>query len=190
MRGHFYDVLDSEHYAETLLKICDGCLGSDAEGVQLCFRRFFSKIRGFIVKKADYTFLIQISVHHWPLLSPIFRAAYESRVEKTGHILKHSTNRSNLLILHKTGSAGQPGCLSLIETGDNPREQVLENTAGEVGLPISTFPRERNTEFHYAFKEGKDAQGNLTASCKRDWFLLYKETELGRKIVPVRPPKF
>ncbi|GFV60968.1 hypothetical protein TNCV_997011 [Trichonephila clavipes] len=52
--------------------------------------------------------------------------------------------------------------------------------------------RERNTEFHYAFKEGKDAQGNLTASCKRliSWFLLYKETELGRKIVPVRPPKF
>ncbi|GFV65248.1 hypothetical protein TNCV_4572481 [Trichonephila clavipes] len=53
-------------------------------------------------------------------------------------------------------------------------------------------PRERNTEFHYAFKEGKDAQGNFTASCKRliSWFLLYKETELGRKIVPVRPPKF
>ncbi|GFW55973.1 uncharacterized protein TNCV_373791 [Trichonephila clavipes] len=52
--------------------------------------------------------------------------------------------------------------------------------------------RERNTEFHYAFKEGKDAQGNLTASCKRlmSWFLLYKETELGRKIVPVLPPKF
>ncbi|GFV13349.1 hypothetical protein TNCV_3961291, partial [Trichonephila clavipes] len=50
---------------------------------------------------------------------------------------------------------------------------------------------ERNTEFHYAFKEGKDAQGNLTASCKRliSWFLLYKETELGRKIVPVRPAK-
>ncbi|GFU56635.1 uncharacterized protein TNCV_3930321 [Trichonephila clavipes] len=38
----------------------------------------------------------------------------------------------------------------------------------------------------------KIAQGNLTASCKRliSWFLLYKGTELGRKIVPVRPPKF
>ncbi|GFU97698.1 transposon Ty3-I Gag-Pol polyprotein [Trichonephila clavipes] len=47
--------------------------------------------------------------------------------------------------------------------------------------------RERNTEFHYAFKEDC-----LTASCKRliSWFLLYKGTELGRKIVPVRPPKF
>ncbi|GFW02181.1 hypothetical protein TNCV_4144471 [Trichonephila clavipes] len=38
----------------------------------------------------------------------------------------------------------------------------------------------------------KIAQGNLTASCKRliSWFLLYKGTELGHKIVPVRPPKF
>ncbi|GFV25371.1 hypothetical protein TNCV_1146421 [Trichonephila clavipes] len=38
----------------------------------------------------------------------------------------------------------------------------------------------------------KIAQGNLTASCKRliSWFLLYKGTEMGRKIVPVRPPKF
>ncbi|GFX25759.1 phosphatase and actin regulator 2 [Trichonephila clavipes] len=38
----------------------------------------------------------------------------------------------------------------------------------------------------------KIAQGNLTASCKRliSWFLLYKGTELGRKTVPVRPPKF
>ncbi|GFW96854.1 hypothetical protein TNCV_2159901 [Trichonephila clavipes] len=38
----------------------------------------------------------------------------------------------------------------------------------------------------------KIAQGNLTASCKRliSWFLLFKATELGRKIFPVRPPKF
>ncbi|GFT93908.1 hypothetical protein TNCV_2133051 [Trichonephila clavipes] len=38
----------------------------------------------------------------------------------------------------------------------------------------------------------KIAQGNLTASCKRliSWFLLSKGTELGRKIFPVRPPKF
>ncbi|GFX86994.1 hypothetical protein TNCV_2636341 [Trichonephila clavipes] len=38
----------------------------------------------------------------------------------------------------------------------------------------------------------KIAQGNLTASCKRliSWFLLDKGTELGQKIVPVRPPKF
>ncbi|GFV82965.1 uncharacterized protein TNCV_1179801 [Trichonephila clavipes] len=43
-------------------------------------------------------------------------------------------------MLHKTGSAGQPGRGPLIETSDNPREQGLENTAGGVGLPISTFP--------------------------------------------------
>ncbi|GFU62433.1 hypothetical protein TNCV_1405551 [Trichonephila clavipes] len=35
---------------------------------------------------------------------------------------------------------------------------------------------ERNTEFHYAFKKAKDAQGNLTASCKRfiSWFFTKK----------------
>ena len=56
-------------------------------GVQLCFRRFFSEIRGFILK-TDYTFMIQSIVHRLPLLSPIFRVAYESRVEKTGHLLR------------------------------------------------------------------------------------------------------
>ena len=84
--------------------------------------------------------MIQSIVHLWPLLSPIFRVAYESRVEKTGHLLRLSTNRSNFLLLHKTGSAGQPGRVPLIETSDSQREQHLENTAGGVGLPISTFP--------------------------------------------------
>ena len=85
--------------------------------------------------------MIQSIVHRWPLLSPIFRVAYESRVVilKTGHLLRLS-NRSNFLLLHKTGSAGQPGRVPLIETSDNQREQRLENTAGGVGLPISTFP--------------------------------------------------
>ena len=78
-------------------------------------------------------------VHRWPLLSSIFRAAYKSHIEKTGHLLKWSTNRSNFLLLHKTGSAGQQGRVPLIETSDSPREQSLENTAGGVGLPISTF---------------------------------------------------
>ena len=84
--------------------------------------------------------MIQSIVHRWPLFSPIFRVAYEFRVEKTGHLLRLSTNRSIpiSLLLHKTGSAGQPGHVPLIETSD--REQRLENTAGEVGLPISTFP--------------------------------------------------
>ena len=81
--------------------------------------------------------MIQSIVHRWPLLSPIFRVAYESRAEKTGHLLRLSTNRSNFLLLHKTGSAGQPGRVSLIEISDSQRKQRLENTAGGVGL--STF---------------------------------------------------
>ena len=83
--------------------------------------------------------MIQSIVHRWPLLSPIFRVAYESRVEKTGHLLRLSSNRSNFLLLHKTGSAGQPGRVPLIETSDSQREQRLENTAGGVGLPISKY---------------------------------------------------
>jgi len=86
--------------------------------------------------------MIQSIVHRWPLPFLIFRVAYESRVEKTGHLLRLSTNRSNFLLLHrsKTGSAGQPGRVPLIETSDRQSEQRLENTVGEVGLPISTFP--------------------------------------------------
>ena len=64
-----------------------------------------------------------------------FRVAYESRIEKTGHLLRLSTNRSNFLLLHKTGSAGQPGHVPLIETSDSQKEQRLENTADGVGLP-------------------------------------------------------
>jgi len=84
--------------------------------------------------------MIQSIVHRWLLLSPIFRVAYESRVEKTDHLFRLSTNRFNFLLLHKTGSTGQPGRVPLIETSDSQKEQRLENTAGEVGLPISTFP--------------------------------------------------
>jgi len=76
--------------------------------------------------------MIQSSVHRWPLLSPIFRIAYESRGEKTGHLLRLSTNRSNFLLLHKTGSAGQPGRVPLIEISDSQKEQRLENTAGRI----------------------------------------------------------
>ena len=53
--------------------------------------------------------MIQSIIHRWPLLSPIFRVTYESRVEKTGHLSRLSTNRSNFLLLRKTGSADQPG---------------------------------------------------------------------------------
>jgi len=84
--------------------------------------------------------MIQSIVHRWPLLPPIFRVEYESRVEKTDHLLRLSTNRSNFLLLHKTWNAGQPGRVPLIETSDSQREQRLENTTGGEGLPISTFP--------------------------------------------------
>jgi len=83
--------------------------------------------------------MIQSIVHRWPLFSPIFRVAYEFRVEKTGHFLRLSMNRSNFLLLHKIGSAGQPGRVPLIETSDSQREQRLENTADGVGLPISSM---------------------------------------------------
>ena len=83
--------------------------------------------------------MIQSTVHRWPLLSPIFRAAYESRVEKTGNLLKRFENQSNFLLLHKTRNFDQPGRVPLIKTSDSRREQRLENTADEVGLLISTF---------------------------------------------------
>ena len=83
--------------------------------------------------------MVQSIVHRWPLFSPIFRVAYESRVEKAGHLLRLSTNRSNFLLLHKTGSARQPGRVPLIETSDSQRKQRLENMADGVGLPISKY---------------------------------------------------
>jgi len=90
---------------------------------------FFPKFKALLLK-TGYTFMIQSIVHRCPLLSPIFRIAYESRVEKTGHLLRLSTNRSNFLLLYKTGCARQPGRVPLIETSDSQRKQRLENTAG------------------------------------------------------------
>ncbi|GFX59613.1 ATP-dependent DNA helicase [Trichonephila clavipes] len=40
MRVHLHNDVDSEHYAETLLKIGDGCLDADAEGYILLSREF------------------------------------------------------------------------------------------------------------------------------------------------------
>ena len=89
--------------------------------------------------------MIQSIVHRQPLLSPIFRVAYESRVEKTGHLLRLCTNRSNFLLLHKTGSAGQLDRVSLIETSDSQREQRLENTAGRTShFNVSKYVHFRN----------------------------------------------
>ena len=74
--------------------------------------------------------MFQSTGHRLPLLFPIFLAAIGSRVERTGHLLKRSTNRSNFGLLHKIGSAGALGRVPSIEIGDSQREQRLENTAG------------------------------------------------------------
>ena len=101
---------------------------------------FFSEIRVFIVKNWLYIFDSKYCPSLATTFSHLSGSVDESRVEKTGHLLRLSTNRSNFLLLHKTGSASQPGRVPLIETSDSQREQRLENTAGGVGLPISTFP--------------------------------------------------
>ena len=100
---------------------------------------FFSEIRGFIVKNWLYIY----DSKYCPSLASTFSHLSGSvRIlrRKKWSSLRLSTNRSNFLLLHKTGSAGQPGRVPLIETNDSQREQRLENTAGGVGLPISTFP--------------------------------------------------
>ena len=95
---------------------------------------FFSKIRGFIVKNWLY---IYDSKYCPSLVTTFSHLAYESRVEKTDHLLRLSTNPIFYFFIR---SAGQPGRVPLIETSDSQREQRLENTAGGVGLSISTFP--------------------------------------------------
>ncbi|XP_025156902.1 uncharacterized protein LOC112589103 [Harpegnathos saltator] len=73
-------------------------------------------------------------------------------VEKTSHLLKLSTNRSNFLLLHKTGSASQPGHVPLIETSDSQREQHLKNTAGGYNFLFQRFQLDGNTqpgEYHH-----------------------------------------
>jgi len=60
---------------------------------------FFPEIRGFIVKNWLYIY----DSKYCPSLATTFSIfrAYESRVEKTDHLLRLSTNRSNFLLLHK-----------------------------------------------------------------------------------------
>jgi len=97
----------------------------------------FFDIRGF--SKTGYIFRIKNIFHRWPLLSSIFWTVYESRIQKTTHLLRRSTHRSNFLLFHKNVSIDQPGDVPLIETNDRQREQCLKNMAGGVGIPISTF---------------------------------------------------
>ncbi|GFU61859.1 hypothetical protein TNCV_375171, partial [Trichonephila clavipes] len=81
-----------------------------------------------------------------------------------------------------------------------PNRDICSCTSASNGHVYYDGHREKETP--YLFQRGlikristlskKIAQGNLTASCKRliSWFLLFKATELGGKIFPVRPPKF
>ena len=89
---------------------------------------FFRNLRLYCKKLVIHLWFKVLSIAgHYFLPSFV---AYESCVEKTGHLLRLSTNRSNFLLLHKTGSDGQSGRVPLIETNDSQREQRLENTAG------------------------------------------------------------
>jgi len=103
------------------------------------FRRFFVDIRGFIVKNWLYIY----DSKYCPSLATTF-----SHLSGSVRIL-HRKNYSFFEVIHvsiqlwfhhKNVSVGQPGRMPLIETNDNRREQCLENTAGGIGLPISTFP--------------------------------------------------
>ena len=99
---------------------------------------FFSEIRGFILKNWIYIY----DSKYCPSLATTFFHLSGVRIPrrgKTGHLLRLSTNRSNFLLLHKTGNAGQPGRMPLIEISDSQREQRLENMAGGVGLPIPSM---------------------------------------------------
>jgi len=98
----------------------------------------FSEIRSFIVKNWLY---IYNSKYCPSLVTTFSHLSGSVRIprRKNCHLLKLSTNRSNFLLLHKTGSADQPGRMPLIEISDSQKEQRLENTADGVGLPISMF---------------------------------------------------
>lgn len=62
--------------------------------------------------------LIKSIVNRWLLLSSIFVAAYEFRIEKAGHLLKRSTNP----YLRKIGSAAWVGHIPWIVTSDSLME--------------------------------------------------------------------
>jgi len=102
--------------------------------------QFLVDIRGFIVKHWLYIYDSKYCPSLATTFSHLSGSIRESRVEKTAHLLRRSTYRSNFWLLHKNVNANQPGRVPLIEINDSQMEQCLENTAGEVGLPISMFP--------------------------------------------------
>ncbi|GFU85784.1 RNA-directed DNA polymerase from mobile element jockey [Trichonephila clavipes] len=108
-----------------------------------------------------------------------------SALQTKSFLLDKSFLNSPLTIsLHKTLNS----CHGVISEPD-----LLTTPDGEIldGFSDQGVIQEKETPNSTTLSK-KIAQGNLTANCKRliSWFLLYKGTELGRKIVPVRPPKF
>ncbi|GFT50312.1 uncharacterized protein TNCV_1024361 [Trichonephila clavipes] len=79
--------------------------------------------------------------------------------------------------------------LEVLSLGDGVPRQTEAVTSKTL---LFTKTKEKKETPNSTTLSKKIAQENSTASCKRliAWFLLYKGTELGRKIVPVRPPKF
>ncbi|GFT02992.1 hypothetical protein TNCV_3422761 [Trichonephila clavipes] len=84
----------------------------------------------------------------------------------------------------------------------NETTQLRNETSRRPPTPACNHLQPPATAYNHLHREkelpnsttvsNKITQGNSTASCKRliSWFLLDKVTELGHKIVPVRPPKF
>ncbi|GFW86225.1 hypothetical protein TNCV_4779371 [Trichonephila clavipes] len=113
---------------------------------------------------------------YYKLGSNIFYTSYTRRYD--GYSMK---NIAKFNILKDNWGRWKPHSRTLIGrfmAHRKPRVLTLGQSRKKHGLPL---------QLSY-----KIAQGNLTASCKRliSWFLLDKGTELGHKIVPVRPPKF
>ena len=82
--------------------------------------------------------MIQSIVHRWSLLSPIFRVA--NPASKKLVIFRGYPRIDPIFYFFIRPEVLISQAVPLIETSDSQREQRLENTAGGVGIPISTFP--------------------------------------------------
>ena len=106
--------------------------------VQLCFRRFFSEIRGFIIKNWLYIYDSKCC----PSLATIFcHLSTSVRIprRKTGHLLRlPRIDPIFYFFIRREVLVSQAVCHWSKQ--DNQREQRLENTAGVIELPISMFP--------------------------------------------------
>ena len=84
--------------------------------------------------------MIQSTFRAWPLLFSIFLAIVGYYLYKKIHLLRRSKKRSIFLLLHKSENADEPGRVQSIETNSSRKKQHLENMAGGLRTPISSFP--------------------------------------------------